>query len=1006
MARPGLIRIAGALLFVLFAAAAAQADDRGTSIDATLRAFVDAWPSHDLRAFDPLAADPPARGVEWRWVRSALADSDCIDVRGARWTIEENDGRRARAVVDIDGTIGGKPLITPWTLGLVHDERGWHIAMTAITAREMATSFLSGEHEWWQTCLGEETVPPSVLGYYFGDVTSRQIEHWTPREEEAMEKATNLARDMHDRLTLAFIDAFRARAAFNNRRFDQAVKWGEAGVADATAIGAEDPLEASRLFLGLGEWKQGHIAVAQAELEEVADSIERITNRRIALAGMLNVCFLRFFAHDYRGALVAAKRALAASRQYHWTETEVTALGYMAAIHEELHDYRPALDYRRQQRAAAMNVGGNEAYDGVALAGMASDELALGETAAAARHVEEALRMPTDMFRTLQVQMWYGIVLMHDGKLAEAERAFREAIAAGRKTGEGQLTALTLARLSGLCAREHRAKEALAIAQEAAAQAKLVGGVELAEGLGAAMHLAMGRALAAAGRYRDAIPELRAAIEETEKKRTELPDIATIRFYFDNSEPYHELVTLLLRVGRPLDALQVAERMRSRALIESLQRNGQLTVRLSPDEERRQRELEQKVAKLNRELVASGETSAVRQQLEEAHENLDRFTNEMAVLHGDTGMRRIETETMQRSLPAALRDTVVLEYVVSDTETIVFAVRRKGHSLDVRARVLPLPRAKLAKRIERFMKAIEQRDADYAEPAAALYRALLAPVESSLAGASMIAIVPDMELWTLPFHALRGPSGRHLLEDADLFYASSLTALQIAMRHTRRHDHPPVLLAFGNPTPGSAAIAELRDANRGALLGALPDAEREVRTIAALYGPGRSRVYVGQAARESVFKQQASHYDVLHFATHGLLDDDAPMYSALLLAPSRDVRGDDGLLETREIVRMHLKADLAVLAACNTAGGAVQPGEGVIGVSWAFLMAGCPTTIVSQWAASSAATSELMIDFHTALTRGRSKSDALRAAQLSMLHGTRYQHPYYWASFVVLGMPF
>ena len=98
-----------------------------------------------------------------------------------------------------------------------------------------------------------------------------------------------------------------------------------------------------------------------------------------------------------------------------------------------------------------------------------------------------------------------------------------------------------------------------------------------------------------------------------------------------------------------------------------------------------------------------------------------------------------------------------------------------------------------------------------------------------------------------------------------------------------------------------------------------------------------------------------------------------------------------------------MHADLAVLSACETGRGRPGAGEGVIGLSWAFFVAGCPTTVVSQWKVESASTTELMLAFHRNLRSGRSKALALQAAALKLLRESRYRHPFYWAGFVVVG---
>jgi len=135
-----------------------------------------------------------------------------------------------------------------------------------------------------------------------------------------------------------------------------------------------------------------------------------------------------------------------------------------------------------------------------------------------------------------------------------------------------------------------------------------------------------------------------------------------------------------------------------------------------------------------------------------------------------------------------------------------------------------------------------------------------------------------------------------------------------------------------------------------------------------------------------------------------------PLYSNLVLSQSSSVPGEDGLLEAREIMEMRLKADIAVLSACQTGGGRVSRGEGVIGMSWALFMAGCPTTVVSQWDVETTSTAKLMVEFHKALLATnrnsehiRGSAEALRQAALKVLKTPGYSHPFYWAAFIVIG---
>ena len=170
-----------------------------------------------------------------------------------------------------------------------------------------------------------------------------------------------------------------------------------------------------------------------------------------------------------------------------------------------------------------------------------------------------------------------------------------------------------------------------------------------------------------------------------------------------------------------------------------------------------------------------------------------------------------------------------------------------------------------------------------------------------------------------------------------------------------------------------------------------------------MYG-ARSQVFIGAAAREDRLKAAAAEAGVLHIATHGVLNDAAPMYSHLALATNDEK--EDGLLEAWELMQLDLKADLAVLSACETARGRIGAGEGVIGLSWALFVAGVPSTLVSQWKVESSSTRDLMLGFHRGLrskTRPLTKAEALRQAVLSLLKNPRTDHPFYWAGFVLVG---
>src|SRR5262249_37478527 len=150
---------------------------------------------------------------------------------------------------------------------------------------------------------------------------------------------------------------------------------------------------------------------------------------------------------------------------------------------------------------------------------------------------------------------------------------------------------------------------------------------------------------------------------------------------------------------------------------------------------------------------------------------------------------------------------------------------------------------------------------------------------------------------------------------------------------------------------------------------------------------------------------EASRARIIHFATHGVLNDASPMYSYLALAQGD--KNEDGLLEAWELMQLDLRADLVVLSACETARGHASAGEGMIGVGWGMFVAGAPATVVSQWKVESASTRELMLGFHRGLMapsrKPPPKAEALRHAALKLLEGEETNHPFYWAGFVLVG---
>ena len=181
----------------------------------------------------------------------------------------------------------------------------------------------------------------------------------------------------------------------------------------------------------------------------------------------------------------------------------------------------------------------------------------------------------------------------------------------------------------------------------------------------------------------------------------------------------------------------------------------------------------------------------------------------------------------------------------------------------------------------------------------------------------------------------------------------------------------------------------------------------EAKLIAALYG---SEPLTGDKATEAELRKRIEQADVIHLATHGILQTALPMSSGILLTPpAGEPRiGDtdnDGALQAWEIFsQLKLRAELVVLSACETARGEIVKGEGVVGLTRALEYAGARSVVATQWAVMEGpSTVELMEKFHEGLRKGEAKDEALKEAMTATR--TKYPHPFYWAPYILLGDP-
>ena len=598
------------------------------------------------------------------------------------------------------------------------------------------------------------------------------------------------------------------------------------------------------------------------------------------------------------------------------------------------------------------------------------------------RYIEQtdgalALLGPADADTRAEILIGRAMYWVTRGDFESAECALMEATPIVARVRSGQTDWLFHYTFAQLLVRQERHAEAVRHIVQ-------LGG-------GAVQPLLLARIDRAEGRRDDERIALEEAIEGAEQQRGTIDDSRQLALFFDTgAAPYVQLVEHFVDSGDARAAFGIAERMKARALKDLLAEDER------PVLDGRVVRLDQRVVDLNRQLLLvqrdGGDASAVRVALHRARGELDDSVARAAKprVRPDGGVATL-------TIPP---ETIVVEFVLGESRGTALVARNHDGVTTHSAFTLDVATPALRELVNEFVTAVEARDARYRSSARRLYDLLLRPAFGPEGPRTKLCIIPDGMLWQVPFHALVTPDGVHLLERVPVFYSPSLSVLSMNAKPARRS--PPTVLAFGDPELDRATRKEIYAVHRSADLGRLPDARREVLALRDFYG-ARATIRTGTAAAETALKEQVDRFDVIHFATHGLVDRTSPLYSALLLAGSED---EDGLLEAREIVTMPIRADLVVLSACDTARGRIDGGEGVIGLSWAVLAAGAPRTIATHWRVSSAATARLMIAFHRKLSRRQAVSnvaECLRAAQLEMLQDAKFSHPYYWAAFSMIG---
>ncbi|MBU2648456.1 CHAT domain-containing protein, partial [bacterium] len=567
-----------------------------------------------------------------------------------------------------------------------------------------------------------------------------------------------------------------------------------------------------------------------------------------------------------------------------------------------------------------------------------------------------------------------------------------------------------------------------------------------------------GRVAYLAGSYQslalaaELIESLRAGIKAEESQK---------RLMQNNIEVFQQLITILFKLGNESPgkgyhetAFYYAEMSRARSFLDKLQaQTARAALKLPPEIREREQRLKDRIASLDQEIFVElkkpqGEQDRARieqRQLQKTEVTLEysRFNSELEKTfpaYADLKFPRVyDVKTTQQELLTP--ETLLMSYFIGDESSYGWVVGPSTFAM------VALPaQVEIDRLVRQYRKTLvnplispDEEDEEliidstrsHIAVGLQIQRNILLPL-LKVAGpeVNQLIVIPDGVLYYLPFETVltqihfqtgtRFPKGReYLLHRYAIRYTPSVSVLgriqmQVKNRDLKLTASRKTFVGFGDPEYKPAGpVAKAFHYNptlkqQGFYeLSRLINTKRELDEISAVFD-GSGSIYLRENARESTVKGNVAGYRYIHFATHGILDELHPEFSGVVMNLVQPDTPEDGFLQASEIFDLSINADLVVLSACETGLGKVIKGEGMVGLTRAFLFAGTSSIVVSLWTVADESTSRLMIHFYKYLKEGDSKDDALRKARLDLMNemdGTElaYSDPFYWGPFILNG---
>ncbi|MFY0607243.1 MAG: CHAT domain-containing protein [Cyclobacteriaceae bacterium] len=485
--------------------------------------------------------------------------------------------------------------------------------------------------------------------------------------------------------------------------------------------------------------------------------------------------------------------------------------------------------------------------------------------------------------------------------------------------------------------------------------------------------------------------------------------------------------------GNPEDkeeAFYYAERSKSNVLISAL-KESKVNNMAGVDAQLllRDRELKLAIQRIKEELF-KGEAKMEQDQVKVLSDQLFDLKREqedvLAQLRSNKKYLKLhehlEIATVQDIQKGLRENQAIVEFAASDSTLHIFVITRDSYEVFSK---------KYEERFDQMITAIRNAIIFKSNSAVdfvgeKLYQLALSDVEDHFRendyNVDDLTIIPEGPFNYFPFESLRR-NGKYLIEDYDIHYQYSMTLADVVENSADTRQNNSLLAfapVFSDPsnntlTSGardvftaarSISSEDMRGFSRnGVSISALPGTKLEVDEIDALVEEKGflSETYLFENAKEEVIKSGVlKDYQYVHFATHGFVNEAVPAYSGVFLSQD-EASEEDCILFASEIYNLEIDADLVTLSACETGLGKFSYGEGIVGLTRAFLFAGAKNLLVSQWKVSDASTAKMMVDFYDHILAGKSKATALREAKLTLIKSSEFSEPYYWAPFVLIG---